>query len=102
MLQGLQISYRGKDYRVQNVNGWQHIVVTDKGKRQRIGISSIKKEQQTDCVYDYIFGGGFTNHPCPAMEFWIYRHRMGNRISVSDYKSKFKIKNRVRQSNGKY
>lgn len=26
-----------------------------------------------DCVFYYVFGGGFQSHPCPAMEYWIYR-----------------------------
>ena len=92
MLQGSQISYRGKNYRVQNANGWQHIIVTEKGERKRIGISEINKPAENDCVYNYIFEGGFTNYPCPAMEYWIYRHRMGHRITTKEYAVKFKVK----------
>lgn len=45
-----------------------------------------------DCVFYYVFGGGFQSHPCPAMEYWIYRHRMGNKITTKDYKIKFSVK----------
>ena len=94
MLQGIKINYRGKNYRVQNANGWQHIIVTDKGKRSRIGISEINKPINKDSVYNYIFGGISTTHPFPAMDYWIYRHRLGRRISPKDYAIKFNIKQR--------
>lgn len=84
------INYRGKNYRVQSVKGWQHIIVTTDGKRQRIGISSIPPVN--DYVFDYIFKGGFKTHPCPAMQYWIYRHRMGIKISIKDFMHKFGVK----------
>jgi len=92
MLQGSQISYRGKNYRVQDANGWKHIIVTENGNRRRIGVSEINKPDENDYVGNYIFGGGFTTHPCPAMDYWIYRHRLGNKISIADYIKKFNIK----------
>lgn len=91
MLQGSSINYRGKSYRVQNVNGWAHIIVTTNGQRKRIGVSEINKPEETDCVFDYIFKGGFQNHPCPAMEYWIYRHRMGHKITTAQYKIKYNV-----------
>jgi len=92
MLQGLQISYRGKNYRVQDANGWKHIIVTEKGCKKRIGVSEINKQDAKDCVFDYIFGGLYITYPCPAMEFWIYRHRQGHKITTQQYKQKFKVK----------
>ena len=89
-----QISYRGKNYRVQDANGWKHIIVTENGIKKRIGVNKVvapKEEEKPDIVSKYIFGGLFETHPCTALEFWIYRHRLGNRISVQDYKEKFKI-----------
>jgi len=47
---------------------------------------------ENDCVFNYIFGGESVTHPCPAMDYWIYRHRMGNRISIPDYIKKFNVK----------
>lgn len=88
------INYRDRNYRVQNANGWKHIIVTENGIKQRIGVNKVnvsKEENKPDIVHQYIFGGLFETHPCPALEFWIYRHRMGNRISVYDYMVKFKV-----------
>lgn len=87
------INYRGKNYRVQSVNGWQHIIVTNNGKRQRIGLSALQPE--SDCVFDYVFKGGAQTHPCPAMAYWIYRHRMGVRITTTDFVKKFGVKKKV-------
>ena len=92
MLQGSKISYRGKNYRVQDAGGWKHIIITDKGKRQRVGVSYINKPDDNDYVDNYVSRGGFENYPCPAMDYWIYRHRLGRRISPDQYKLKFKIK----------
>ena len=93
MLQGLQISYRGKSYRVQNVNGWKHIIVTTDGVKKRIGLSSLQPGgKENDWCFSYVFGGLSVTHPCPAIDYFIHRHRLGNRISAADYKIKFKIK----------
>lgn len=63
-------------------------------KGRQVNIKDIPKlpEVENDCVYNYIFKGWFRDYPCPAMDFWIYRHRLGNRISITDYKNKFKVK----------
>lgn len=95
MLQGSQINYRGKNYRVQDANGWKHIIVTDKGDRKRIGVNEINKANEKDCVWNYIFGGGVDTYPCPAMEFWIYRHRMGHRITTKEYAVKYNVKRKI-------
>lgn len=93
-----QISYRGKSYRVQDANGWKHIIVTESGIKKRIGINSINTkvaEQKPDIVNQYIFGGLFVTHSCAALEYWIYRHRLGNRITALQYKQKFNIKKKL-------
>ena len=82
------VTYGNKSYSIQNDRKHLHIVVYENGRRKKITV----KRMQTDCVFDYVFNGGSVTHPCPAMDFWIFRHRMGNKISVSDYKIKFKIK----------
>lgn len=74
-------------YRIQNDRGHRHIVIYSEGKRKKITV----KEVENDHVHNYIFNGGFKNYPCPAMDYWIYRHRLGNKISVSNYKIKFNI-----------
>lgn len=81
------VTYGNATYRIQNDRGHKHIIVYNQGKRKKITV----KETDRDPVFDYIFKGGFQTHPCPAMDYWIYRHRMGNRISTKEYKLKFKI-----------
>lgn len=46
-------------------------------------------KEESDPVFDYVFGGGFQKFPCVAMDYWIERWRMGRKISVSDYKKKY-------------
>lgn len=48
-------------------------------------------ERGDDYVFNYIFNGGIRNYPCPAMDYWIYRHRLKNRISTRDYAKKFGV-----------
>jgi len=79
------VMYAGRNYRIQNDRGHKHIVVIDGSGRRKITV----KELQTDCVFDYIFGGGSVTHPCPAMDYWIYRHRLGHRITTSEYGRRF-------------
>lgn len=81
------VMYGNKQYRLQKDRGHLHIVVYEFGRRRKITV----KMAERDCVFDYIFKGGSVAHPCHAMDYWIYRHRMGNRISPNDYKLKFKI-----------
>lgn len=81
MLQGSSINYRGKSYRVQNVNGWAHIIVTTNGQRKRIGVSEINKPEETDCVFDYIFKAQPLNHFLCAQQ--IYRLYMFLTIVLS-------------------
>lgn len=49
---------------------------------------------EVDPVFDYVFLGGSVTHPCPAMDFWIYRHRMGNKITTNQYKINYNVKTR--------
>ena len=75
MLQGLQISYRDKNYRVQNANGWKHIIVTIKGVKKRIGVTEIIKQPEYDIFSDYILSGKFISHPCHAVQYWFMLYR---------------------------
>ena len=79
------VMFAGRNYRIQNDRGHRHIVVIDGSGRRKITV----KELQTDCVFDYIFGGGSVIHPCPAMDYWIYRHRLGHRITTREYRRRF-------------
>lgn len=61
-------------------------------KRRQINLKDIPvlPQPEKDPVFDYIFEGGFSKYPCIAMDYWIYRWRLGNRISTKDYVLKFK------------
>ena len=74
---------------VQNQRGRLFI----KYRRKQVNIKDIPvlPVVENDWCFNYIFGGLSVKYPCPAMDYWVYRHRMGNKISVSDYKTKFKI-----------
>jgi hypothetical protein len=45
-----------------------------------------------DWCFAYIFQGLSVQYPCPAIDYFIYRHRLGNRITAKKYKEKFNIK----------
>lgn len=83
------VDVHGKKYAIKKQRG-RYYIQHSKGQ---LTVTE-KVNTYTDCVFDYVFGGGYVNYPCPAMEYWIYRHRMGNRISVSDYKVLFNVKNK--------
>ena len=85
------VIFAGRNYRIQNEGSYKHIVVIDGSGRRKIPV----KEFKTDCVFDYIFGGGSVTYPCPAMNYWIYRHRLGISISTQEYKEKFGVKLRA-------
>lgn len=58
-------------------------------------IPVLPKPTTDDCVFNYVFNGESQTHPCPAMDFWIYRHRRGIRIGYKDFKTKFNVQNKV-------
>ena len=68
------------------------LFVNYKGRQVNIKDIPVLPQEENDCVYNYIFNQGFINYPCKAMEYWIYRHRLGHKISVQDYKIKFAVK----------
>lgn len=88
------VTTRGDEVEIKKHRGWEYV---NYGGR-KIGLSKITKikssDEKDDYVSDYIFGGLFIDFPCPAMDFWIYRHRLGNKITASKYKEKFKIHER--------
>lgn len=75
---------------VQNQRG--RLFIKYRGTQVNLKDIPVLPQSENDCVYNYIFDGGSINYACPAMDYWIYRHRMGNRISVKDYAVKFSIK----------
>lgn len=55
-------------------------------RRKQIYLSSIPEIIEADPVFDYVFGGGFLSYPCPAMDYWILRWRMGRKITIAEFK----------------
>lgn len=86
--EAVTVSYGKGDYRIQNDRGYRHIVVFIDGVRKKIQVH----ETVNDWCFDYVFGGLSVRYPCPAIDYFIHRHRIGNRITTQDYKEKFKIK----------
>lgn len=82
------IFVHGEKYTVKIQRGRYYIHAENK---QITVTDVVLKKANNDCVFDYVFGGGSETHPCPAMDYWIYRHRMGNRITVKEYKEKFNV-----------
>lgn len=76
---------RGVEIPIKEHRGWRYV---NYGGR-KIGVSTLPlTNDEKDCVFEYIFSGGFEKYPCIAMDYWIYRWRLGNKISVTDYKKK--------------
>lgn len=87
--EAVTVSYGNKDYRIQNDRGYRHIVVYIKGVRKKIPVL----ETVNDWCFNYVFGGLYERYPCPAIDYFIYRHRLGNRVTANQYKANFNIKN---------
>jgi hypothetical protein len=80
----------GKEYPVRkHKDKERYYIQTATGQ---LTVTSMVRQQPSDCVYEYIFNGGFKNYPCPAMDYWIYRHRLKNVISAKEYAIKLNIK----------
>ena len=82
---------QGRELPVKNQRG--RLFVYYNGRQ--INLKQIPTIQESiDPVFDYIFNGGFMIYRCYAMDYWIYRYRLKNKITPTQYKLKFKIKNR--------
>ena len=80
------------------VHGIKYTVKVQRGRyyihaenKQTTVTDIVLRKEERDCVFDYVFGGGSVTHPCPAMDYWIYRHRMGNKITTSQYRQMFNV-----------
>lgn len=83
--EAVTVIHGNRCYRIQKDRNYRHIVIFEDGKRRKITV----KEQETDPVFDYIFNGGFQNYPCPAMDYWIMRHRQKVKITTTEFKNRF-------------
>lgn len=66
------------------------LFVKFKGKQINLKNIPVLPEDK-DPVFDYVFGGLFQNFSCPAVDYWIMRHRMKRKISINEYKKQFVV-----------
>ena len=82
------ISTRGELLPIKEHRGWKYINY----EGQKIGLNKIPiKPTYTDPVFEYVFGGGAQQYPCPAMDYWIARYRMKQKITPQQFKTKYNI-----------
>ncbi len=74
---------------VQNQRG--RLFIKYHGKQVNIKDIPMLPKVENDWCFNYIFGGLSVRYPCPAIDYFIYRHRLGNRVSAMDYKINFGI-----------
>lgn len=84
---GLVITTRGIEIPIKEHNGWKYI--NYKGSKLGVGKLPAYKKEIEDTVFNYIFEGGFKKFPCPAMDYWIIRHRLKKKITYKDFKKKY-------------
>lgn len=61
-------------------------------KRRQVNLNDIPilpKTEKPDPVFNYIFTGQSQSHSCPAMDYWIRRHRLKQNINTRIYKEKY-------------
>lgn len=79
---------RGEILPIKEHRGWKYVNY----KGAKIGVSTLQTETEiNDPVFNYIFNDGFKYYPCYAMDYWIYKHRLKNKIRAKEYKLKFNI-----------
>jgi hypothetical protein len=81
------VDVHGKKYPIKQQRGRYYI----QHATGQLTVTS-KVNEYTDWCFDYVFRGLGVRFPCPAIDYFIHRHRMGNRISAQDYKIKFGVK----------
>ena len=83
------VDVHGKQYPIKKQRGRFYI---QHAKGQLTVTEAIKPKIIADWCFDYVFGGLSITHPCPAINYFIYRHRMGHKITTTQYITKFNIK----------
>jgi len=74
-----------KEYAVVERKNWKYIVVDGK----QIGVAKLPEKIRIrnfdDFVFSYVFGGIFSNLPCLAMDYFVYRKITGKKIPIRAY-----------------
>lgn len=81
------VDVHGKKYPIKQQRGRYYI---QHSKGQLTVTEKVK--EVNDWCFNYVFGGLSVKFPCPAIDYFIHRHRLGNRISETQYKDKMKVK----------
>lgn len=76
---------RGEQLPIKVHRGWQYVNFNG----SKIGLNKIAKKEDEDFVHNYIFNYGHSKHPCHAINYLIMRHRMGVKISTTQYKQQY-------------
>lgn len=84
---GIVISTRMGELPIKEHRGWKYINYC--GTKIGLARISVLQPPDDDPVFDYVFGGGSVEYPCPAMDYWIMRWRMKRKITTEQYKRKF-------------
>lgn len=83
-----------KQYEVKTRKNWNYIVVNGK----QIGVSTLEPKIRIrdfdDVVFNYVFNWHDT-FDCPAIGYFVYRKVKKSKITINDYKNKFKIMTRT-------
>lgn len=86
---GIVLTPRGERFPIKEHHGWKFINFQGK----KISVSKLPSfnsdNEDHDHVYNYIFERGFINYPCPAMSYWIIRHRLKQIIGYRQFKIKY-------------
>jgi hypothetical protein len=85
------VDVHGKQYPIKQQRGRYYI---QHATGQLTVTTVLKEADNNDWCCNYIFGGLFQTHPCPAIDFFIYRHRRGIKITTAQYKQKFNVKHK--------
>jgi hypothetical protein len=83
------VDVHGKHYPIKQQRGRYYI---QHATGQLTVTAAVNARANNDWCTCYILEGLFQTHPCPAIDYFIYRHRLGHRITTRDYKIKFNVK----------
>ena len=74
----------GKEYKVIKHKGKERYYIQHAGGQ--LTVTSIIKKEDEEVDYVFYYFSKFTQYPCPAMDFWIIRHRMKKKVTYQSFK----------------
>ena len=76
------VSVHGKKYPIKQQRGRYYI----QHANGQLTVTSLVKAESTEVDYVLEYFSKFTQYPCPAMDFWIIRHRLKKPVSYNSFK----------------